>query len=88
MYKLVNSFNKYSFRKIIVSKDFEVVNGVLGLDRDVYLSIVKFTRLLTIRKVWLNIFILFNFLFFYDSTLELAKNHLNEWNTSILLFID
>jgi hypothetical protein len=28
---------KPKFQKIIVSKEFEVKNGVLGLDRDVYL---------------------------------------------------
>jgi hypothetical protein len=30
------------FKEIIVSKDFKVENGVLELDRDCYLSIVKF----------------------------------------------
>jgi hypothetical protein len=30
------------FKEIIVFKDFEIENGVLGLDRDAYLSIVKF----------------------------------------------
>jgi hypothetical protein len=34
----------------------------LGLDRDVYLSIVKFLDSSILRKVWVNIFF-FNFLF-------------------------
>jgi hypothetical protein len=38
-------------KKIIVSKDFEVENGVLGLKRDMYLSIVKFLDSSTLRKV-------------------------------------
>jgi hypothetical protein len=60
---------------------------VLRLDRDAYLSIVKFLDSSTVRKVWLDIFVLFNF-YFSDSTLGLVKNHLNEWNTSILFFTD
>jgi hypothetical protein len=38
-------------KKIIVSKDFEVENGVLGLERDIYLSIVKFIDSSILRKV-------------------------------------
>jgi hypothetical protein len=34
--------NSSEFKEIIVFKDFEVENGILGLERDVYLSIVKF----------------------------------------------
>jgi hypothetical protein len=34
--------NRSDFEEIIVSKDFEFENGVLGLDRNCYLSIVKF----------------------------------------------
>jgi hypothetical protein len=49
----------------------------LGLERDVYLSIVKFLDSSLVRKVWINTFILFNFSFLCDSTLELVKNHLN-----------
>jgi hypothetical protein len=30
------------FKEIIVFKDFEIENGVLGLERDIHLSIVKF----------------------------------------------
>jgi hypothetical protein len=33
--------NSCDFEEIIVFKDFKVENGVLGLDRDCYLSIVK-----------------------------------------------
>jgi hypothetical protein len=71
------SVNKF-FKEIIVFSDFEVENGVLGLDRDVYLSIVKFLDSSIVRKVCLNIFVLFNLHFSCDSTLELVKNHLNE----------
>jgi hypothetical protein len=42
---------KSKFPEIIVSKDFEVDNGVLGLERDVYLSIVKFLDSSMLRKV-------------------------------------
>jgi hypothetical protein len=44
-------WNSYLFKEIIVVEDFEVKNGVLGLDRDVYLTIVKFLDSLTVRKV-------------------------------------
>jgi hypothetical protein len=30
------------FKEIILFKNFEIENGILGLDRDCYLSIVKF----------------------------------------------
>jgi hypothetical protein len=43
--------SKSKFPKIVVSKDYEVENGLLGLDRDCYLSIVKFLDLLILRKV-------------------------------------
>jgi hypothetical protein len=38
-------------KEIIVFKDFEVEDGVLGLGRDVYLSIVKFLDSQVVRKV-------------------------------------
>jgi hypothetical protein len=50
------SLKKLSF------KSLEIENGVLGLERDVYLSIVKFLDSSILRKVWVNIFF---FLFFY-----------------------
>jgi hypothetical protein len=43
--------NSYYSNEIIVFEDFEVENGVLGLDQDIYLSIVKFLDSLTVRKV-------------------------------------
>jgi hypothetical protein len=43
--------NNSEFKEIIVSKDFELENGVLGLDRDCYLSIVKFLDSPILRKV-------------------------------------
>jgi hypothetical protein len=43
--------NSCEFKEIIVSKDFQVENGVLGLERDVYLSVVKFLDSSILRKV-------------------------------------
>jgi hypothetical protein len=43
--------NSYKFKEIIVFKDFEVENGVLGLERDIYLSVVKLLDLSILRKV-------------------------------------
>jgi hypothetical protein len=37
--------------KIVVFEDFEIKNGLLGLDRDIYLSIVKFLDSSKVRKV-------------------------------------
>jgi hypothetical protein len=52
------------FKEIVVFEDFEVKNGVSGLDRDIYLSIVKFLNSSTVRKVLFCIYIiLFNFFF-------------------------
>jgi hypothetical protein len=43
--------NSCEFKEIVVSKDFEIENGVLGLDRDCYLSVVKFLDSSVLRKV-------------------------------------
>jgi hypothetical protein len=43
--------NSCDFEEIIVFKNFEVENGVFGLDRDCYLSIVKFLDSSILRKV-------------------------------------
>jgi hypothetical protein len=43
--------NGCDFKEIIISKDLEINNGVLGLDRDAYLSIVKFLDSQIVRKV-------------------------------------
>jgi hypothetical protein len=43
--------NSCEFKEVIVFKDFEIKNGVLGLDRDYYLSIVKFLDSSILRKV-------------------------------------
>jgi hypothetical protein len=43
--------NNCQFKEIITFKDFEIKNGVLGLDRDVYLSLVKFLDSSILRKV-------------------------------------
>jgi hypothetical protein len=45
------NMNNYEFKEIIVIEDFEVENGVLELERDVYLSIVKFLDSSILRKV-------------------------------------
>jgi hypothetical protein len=39
------------FKEIVVIKDFEIENGILGLDRDCYLNIVKFLDSTFVRKV-------------------------------------
>jgi septal ring factor EnvC (AmiA/AmiB activator) len=38
-------------KEIIVIKDFEIKNGMLGLERDVYLSIIKFLDSSILSKV-------------------------------------
>jgi hypothetical protein len=43
--------SKSKFPKIFVSKDYEVDDGILGLDRDCYLGIVKFPDSSLLRKV-------------------------------------
>jgi hypothetical protein len=43
--------NSYEFKEIIVSKDFEIQSGALDLERDVYLSVVKFLDSSILRKV-------------------------------------
>jgi hypothetical protein len=39
------------FKEIFVYNDFEIKKGMLGLDRDAYLSIVKFLDSSNLRKV-------------------------------------
>jgi hypothetical protein len=48
--------NSCVFKEIIVSKDFDIENGVLMLDLGVYLSIVKFLDSSILRKECVNIF--------------------------------
>jgi hypothetical protein len=43
--------NSCDFKEIVISKDLEIKNGLLGLERDVYLSIVKFLDSSILRKV-------------------------------------
>jgi hypothetical protein len=43
--------NSYKFKEFFVIKDFEIKNGVLGLDRDCYLSVIKFLNSSILRKV-------------------------------------
>jgi hypothetical protein len=44
-------FQCCKFKEMIVIENFKVENSVLRLDRDVYLSIVKFLKSLTVNKV-------------------------------------
>jgi hypothetical protein len=43
--------NNCEFKEIVVCESFQIENGVLGLERDVYLSIVKFLDSSILRKV-------------------------------------
>jgi hypothetical protein len=43
--------NTCDFEEIIIPKDLEIENGVLGLERDVYLSIVQILDSQIVRKV-------------------------------------
>jgi hypothetical protein len=43
--------NSCEFKKIVVFKNFEIENGVLRLERDIYLNIVKFLDSPIVRKV-------------------------------------
>jgi hypothetical protein len=43
--------------------DFEIENGVFGLEWDIYLSIVRFLDSSILRKVWVDILL---FLYEYD----------------------
>jgi hypothetical protein len=43
--------NSSEFKEIIVTEDFEIENGVLGLNRDVFLSLVKFLDSSILKKV-------------------------------------
>jgi tRNA A22 N-methylase len=45
------NMNSCEFKEIVVVEDFEAKNGVLGLDRDIYLNIVKFLDSSIVRKV-------------------------------------
>jgi hypothetical protein len=43
--------NSCEFKEIVVCEGFQIENGVLGLDRDCYLSIVKILNSSILRKV-------------------------------------
>jgi hypothetical protein len=51
MLKADECFWNYRFNEINVPENFGVMNGVLGLERDVYLSIIKFLDSSLVRKV-------------------------------------
>jgi hypothetical protein len=50
-FKLLTIMSSCEFREIFVGKGFKIENGVLGLDRDVYLNIVNFLDSSILRKV-------------------------------------
>jgi hypothetical protein len=77
--------NSCEFKEIIVFKDFEVEKGLLGLDRDCYLSIVKFLDSSILRKSMSKYFLFFNFLFVF---FVVHWHHTHEWNTFTSWFID
>jgi hypothetical protein len=43
--------NSCESKEIFLFKDFEIGNGVLGLEQDIHLSIVKFLDSSILRKV-------------------------------------
>jgi hypothetical protein len=49
-------WNGCLFNEMVFGEDYEIDNGVLGLKRDVYLSIVKFLDSSILRKVSKYIF--------------------------------
>jgi hypothetical protein len=49
--KIDESTHSYPLEEILVPENFKVENGVLGLERDIYLSIVKFLNSSIVRKV-------------------------------------
>jgi hypothetical protein len=42
---------KVLHKEVLVAEKFEISNGILGLERDVYLSVVKFLDSLMVRNV-------------------------------------
>jgi hypothetical protein len=44
-------WDSFQFKEIVVIQDLEVENGILGLERDIYLSIVKLLDSSTLRNV-------------------------------------
>jgi antitoxin component YwqK of YwqJK toxin-antitoxin module len=49
--KKIEILLRFGFEEIVISKSFQIDNGVLGLERDMYLSIVKFLNSSILRKV-------------------------------------
>jgi hypothetical protein len=47
-------WNNCDFKEIIIPRNLEIENCVLGLERDVYLSVVKLLDSPNIRKVWVS----------------------------------
>jgi hypothetical protein len=42
---------KNMYGEIGVTRNFEIENGVLGLERDIYLSVVKYLKSTELREV-------------------------------------
>jgi 5-bromo-4-chloroindolyl phosphate hydrolysis protein len=47
--------NSCEFREIVVIKDFEIENGILELERDIYLSIVKNSCEFRESHIWIHL---------------------------------
>jgi hypothetical protein len=55
-FNLLNILEVYKFEELVVSGNFEIENGVIGLNRNVYLCIVKFLHSSILRKVLVTFF--------------------------------
>jgi hypothetical protein len=64
--------NNCDLKEVIVVEDFEAKNDVLGLERDIYLSIVKFLDSSKVRKVSKHFIFLLVSLILFLSTLGLV----------------
>jgi hypothetical protein len=56
--KNCKNLQRRMYKEILV-ENFEISNGILGLDRDCYLRFVKFLDSSILRKVCVNIFCFF-----------------------------
>jgi hypothetical protein len=42
--------NRCEFKEIIILKNLKIKNNVLGLERDIYLSVVKFKEIIILKN--------------------------------------
>jgi hypothetical protein len=59
MFRFHRVKNSCNFKEINVFEDFEIKGGLLRLDRDVYLSIIRFLKSSILRRVWNKFFFYF-----------------------------